>query len=589
MSSRKVKSSPKIYISDKKLIRKYVLEALEDVANIVGDTLGPGGHNVLLESELHGIPSKNTKDGVSVFKELGAYDPYKHLIIEQTRDVALRTVAEAGDGTTTATILANALIKGLYNYIDKNPRVSPQKIAREIKRCLKEDIAPFIDKNTIKINNKNKKILREVAKISSNGDDEMADAVMGCFKEIGFSENSHVTIQELSGPDGYEVTKIEGLPIPIGYEESIGKFGPAFINDHSNQRCFLEKPVFLLYNGMVSDLVQFQTILGDMANEWHSGTSEYKNCVFVAHGFNQDVLTQLAVNFAHPSAMNILPLVSPISQIHNSQTDFLYDLSAFTGAKVFGLDNAVSAGTVDDLGHGMEHFECYRFRSTAVGEPDEVLIEERAEQLEQRIKNAESKIEKLLLEERLGKITNGIAKLKVYAGSSGELKEKHDRAEDAVCAVRAALSGGALPGGGRVLIDLAMHLASTYEDDSIISNVIIPSLIEPVNRLLNNAGYEGEDAEEILKKLMTTKSQVFDLENHEFGTASKLGLYDARKAVEQAITNAIGIASVMGTMSGIVCFPRDDHFERQEAAADREFMKNVDNAGKIKNEANNRP
>jgi len=589
MSVRKVKTSPKLCISDKKRIRTYVLETLDWVASMVGSTLGPGGYNVLLESELHGIPSKNTKDGVSVFKELGAWDTFEHLIIEQTRDVALRTVAEAGDGTTTATILANAFIKGMYAYIDNHPRMSPQKVAREIKRCLKEDVLPFVEKSTIKITTKNQKILKDVARISANGDTEMAEAVIRCFDTIGFSENSHVTISELSGPDSYEVEPIQGLPIPIGYEESIGKFGPAFINDQSNQRCFLDKPVFLLYNGMVTDLVQFQSVLQDMANEWHSGQSEYKNCVFVAHGFNQDVLTQLAVNFAHPSAMNILPLVSPMSQMHNSQTDFLYDLAAFTGASVFGLDNQASAGTVDDLGRGMESFECYRFRSTVVGEPDDALIEERAEQLETRIKSAESKIEKILLEERLGKITSGIAKLKIYAGSSGELKEKHDRAEDAVCAVRAAIAGGALPGGGRTLIDLSLELASKHDEDSIVTNVIVPALIEPVNRLLENAGYEEESANEVLTNLMTKKNKLYDLENHKYGTAKQLGLYDARRAVEQAITNAIGIASVMGTMSGIVCFPRDDQFEKQEAAADREFMKNMDNANSMRNEANERP
>jgi chaperonin GroEL len=589
MSNRKVKSSPKIYISDRNKIRQYVLRTMDRIAHIVGSTLGPGGQNVLLESELHGIPSKNTKDGVSVFKELGAYDPVEHAITEQCRDVALRTVAEAGDGTTTATILSNALIRSMYKYIEDNPKVSPQKVAREIKKCLKDDIAPFIEKEAIKITTKNKKVLKDVAKISANGDTEMANAVMDCFDIIGYSESSHVTIQELAGPDGYEVSKIEGLPIPIGFEESIGKFGPSFINDQSNQRCSLDKPVFLLYNGMVNDLVQFQPVLSDVANEWHSGQSEHKNVVFVAHGFSQDVLTQLAINFAHPGAINILPLSSPIMQMHNSQTDFLYDLAAFTGAKVFGLDNAPSAGTLEDLGHSMTHFECYRFRSTVVGEPDEVLIEERADQLETRIKNAESKIEKIILEERLGKITNGIAKLKVFAGSSGELKEKHDRAEDAVCAVRAAISDGALPGGGRILIDISLMLATKYSEDDIITNVIVPSLIEPVNRLLDNAGYLEEEAEEVLTNLMKDKKKVYDLENHVYGTANQLGLFDARRAVEQAITNAIGIASIMGTMAGIVVYPRDDQFEQQEAAADREFMNSVEHAKGLKNEANERP
>ena len=588
MSNRKVKSSPKIFLSDRKKIREYVLRTMNEIADIVGSTLGPGGQNVLLESELFGIPSKNTKDGVSVFKSLGYNDPYMHLITEQTREVASKTAAEAGDGTTTATILSNAFITSLFKYIQDNPKVSPQKVAREMKRSLKEDILPYITENTINITNKNQTVLKNVATISSNGDKEMAAAVIECFKQVGFGDSSHVTIQELSGNDKYEVELIEGFPIGIGFEESIGKFGNAFINDQGNQRCTMDKPLFLLYNGMVTDIIQFQPIMEEMSIKWSNGESDYKNLIFVAHGFNQNVLTQLAMNFANPNTVNIVPLKTPMSQITNSQTDFLLDLAAFTGATVFGMDNNVAAGGMEDLGHGMENFECYRFRSTVVGEPDEVLIEERSEQLEQRIKTAESKIEKILIQERLGKITNGIAKLKIYSGSSGELKEKHDRAEDAVCAVRATISDGALPGGGRILIDLSMMLANKYEKDSIVMNVLVPGLIEPVRKLIENAGYSEEEFKTIVSKLMGKKNHVYDLENHKYGTAKALGLYDARKAVEEAISNAIGIATIMGTMSGIVAFPRDNQLEMDEASAEMEFRRVNSRASEYTNEANNR-
>jgi len=587
--SKKVKSSSKLFISDKEKIRNYVLTTMNDIARIVGSTLGPGGENVLIESDLHGIPSKNTKDGVSVFKSLGYSDPFRHLIMEQTRDVASKTASEAGDGTTTATILANAFITNLFGYIKANPKMSPQKVAREMKAVLREDILPFIEENTIKVNTKNKKVLKDVATVSANGDSEMATAVIKCFEEVGFGESSHVTIQELSGPDGYDVEVIEGLPIPIGFEESIGKFANAFINDQGNQRCVLEKPLFLLYNGMVNDTVQFNNILEEMGQGWADGKSDYKNLVFVSHGFDQSVLTALAMNFANPGTINIVPLITPMSQIANSQTDFLMDLGAFTGATVFGMDNNASEAAMSDLGIGMEQFECYRFRATVVGECDEVLIEERADQLEQRVKSAESKIEKILLQERLGKLTNGIAKLKVFAGSSGELKEKHDRAEDAVCAVRATISDGALAGGGRTLLDLSMLLAKKHGENSVAMNVLVPSLIEPVNRLLANAGYNPDDATEIITTLMSKKTQVFDLENHEFGSAKKLGLYDAKKAVEEAITNAIGIATVMGTMSGIVCYPRDNQAELDDASEEREFQRVNNKASEYKNEANHRP
>jgi len=590
MSTKKVKSSAKLFISDKKKIREYVLKAMAEVANMVGGTLGPGGENVLIESDLHGIPSKNTKDGVTVFKSLGHVDPFIHVIMEQTRDVALRTAAEAGDGTTTATILANAFIRSLFEYTGKNPKMSPQRIAREIKKCLRDDILPFIEENTIRITPKNRKLLEEVATISANGDSDMAKSVIECFKRLEFGASSHVTIQELSGPEGYSVELIEGLPIPIGYEESIGKFGNAFINDRGNQRCDMDKPLFLLFNGMVGDLVQFQPIMQLMADLWSAGESEYKNLIFVSHGFSENVLTDLAMNFANPNSINIVPIRTPMDQIVNSQTEFLMDLAAFTGATVFGMDNNVSNAEMKDLGHGMEKFEMYRFRSTVVGESDEVLVEERAEQLDQMIQNAESKIEKILLEERLGKLTKGIAKLKIYAGSNADLKEKHDRAEDAVCAVRAAINHGALPGGGRTLIDIALMLASKHKPDSPIQDVLVPALIMPVKKLLENAGYPDEEVEQIVADLMTTKANhVYDVNKHKFGTAKQLGLFDARKAVEEAVTNAIGIASVMGTMSGMVVYPRDNQLELAEAQAEQEFRRVTGNAERYENPANERP
>ena len=590
MSTKKVKSSAKLFISDKNKIREYVLKAMSEIANIVGSTLGPGGCNILIESELHGVPSKNTKDGVTVFKSLGHQDPFIHVIMEQTRDVALRTAAEAGDGTTTATILANAFINSLFEYTKNNPKMSPQRVAREIKKCLKDDILPFIEENTLYINTKNRKLLEDVATISANGDSDMAKAVIECFKKLEFGASSHVTIAELSGPEGYEVELIEGLPIPIGYEESIGKFGNAFVNDRGNQRCDMEKPLFLLYNGMVNDLIQFGPILERFAELYDAGESEHKNLVFVSHGFNEGVLTQLAMNFANPNSVNIVPLRTPMDQIVNSQTEFLLDLAAFTGATVFGMDNNISSAEMKDLGHGMEKFEMYRFRSTVVGEPDEVLVEERAEQLDQMVQNAESKIEKLLVEERLGKLTKGIAKLKVYAGSNADLKEKHDRAEDAVCAVRAAINHGALPGGGRILIDIALMLASKHKSDSPIQDVLVPGLIMPVKKLLENAGYSEEEVEQTISSLMTTKNKhVYDVNQHKFGTAKQLSLFDARKAVEEAVTNAIGIASVMGTMSGMVVEPRDNALELAEAQAENEFRRVTNNADSYINEANNRP
>jgi chaperonin GroEL len=587
--SRKVKSPAKMFTSDDKKLQKIIVETMDEIAGVVGKSLGPGGRVIIIESDLQGIPNKNTKDGVSIFRALGSHDPFKHLIIEQTRDAAIRTVNEAGDGTTTATVISAALIKNLFDFCSKNRRYSPQKVARIIARTLDETLVPSIRKQSIKITTKNQDLLERVATVSVNGDKDMAKAVIQAFEEVGYGASSHVTIQELSGPSGqYEVKLIEGFPVDKGYEESIGKFHPAFINDQGNQRCLLDKPLFILFDGNITDMVQIQPVLESIGEEYVSGKSEFKNVVIVAHNFSDQVLTQLAFNFPNPQTINIVPLTTPLSQIINGQLEFLMDISAFTGAKIFDMNNSLLDALPEDFGKNMEKIEIYRFRTTIVGEPDQLNVEDRASQISTRMNQSESKIEKILLEERLGKLTNGIAQLKIYGSSNAELKEKADRAEDAVCAVRAAISHGCLPGGCRVLINLLIGLLAETENKEIMQDVLIPSLAAPFYKLLDNAGYNVDEQQEILGKLLENKDLVYDVENGVFGKAKELGIFDATLAVEQALKNAVSIASVMGTLGGIVAFPRDGQLERQHALDEENFRQTLDNAENMRNEANER-
>lgn len=586
MSHRKVKTPAKQYTSDLKALEVLIIETMDDISNIVGSSLGPGGRNVIIESEVPDIPDKNTKDGVTIFRALGSEDAYKHLIIEQTRDVAVRTVNEAGDGTTTATIIASALIKQLFSFCRDNKKYSPQKVTRLIQEVVNKRLIPKIHDSSIKITNKNKSLLKKVATISANGDVEMAEAVIKAFDEVGYGSSSHVTIQELSGPSGYDVELIEGFPISKGYEESIGKFHAAFINDQAHQKCILEKPLFILFDGIMSDIVQVQDVLSKIGQEWVEGNSEYKNVVIVSHKFGDQVLTQLSLNFNNPNTINVVPLSTPMLPIANSELEFLKDLSAFTGAKIFDMVNPLVEATPDDFGQDMEKIEISRFRTTIVGDPESLNIETRANELEAQAKQSESKIERSIIEERLGKLTSGIAKLKIFGSSNGELKEKADRAEDAVCAVRAAISHGCVPGGCRLLVDLAMSLVN--DEEPVIQNIIIPSLFAPFYRLLDNAGYSNEEVEVILTQMIEDPKKTYDIENAKFGDAKKLGVLDAALAVEQALKNAVSISSVMGTLGGIIAYPRDNKLERDYARDEMNIADTLRNAGGV-NEANERP
>ena len=584
---RKVKTSPKLFVSDSKRLEKIVVDTMDRISEIVGSTMGPGGKNVLIESDYPGIPNKNTKDGVTVFQALGAANSYEHLIIEQARDAAKRTATEAGDGTTTATVLSAAMVRYLYDFCEHNPKYSPQKAARELNAIVRKELVPAIRDAATPITDDNLHLLRMVAKVSANGDDDMADAVIKAFELVGYGENSHVTIKEVSGPYGYEVSMIEGFPVPIGYEESIGKFHTAFINDQSNQRCFMEKPLFLLYDGQLNDLVTFNNLFQELSQGYVEGNSEYRNLVIFAHGYSDQVLTQLAFNFANPNTMNIVPMITPVAPFINAQLQFLMDLSAFTGAKIFGMKDRAADAKVTDLGAGMESFEAYRFRCTVVGSPEALNIEVRADQLRTQKSQSEGEAEKRWIEERLGKITSGIAKLTILGGSNGELKEAHDRCEDAVCAVRSAIAKGVLPGGCRMLLDLAMSLSESKSE--VVQQILIPSLMVPIYKLLDNAGYTEKETGEIIDQLDQNPELVYDVENGQFGKAEELGIFDSAPAVEEALKNAASIATVMGTIGGIVAYPRDNAMELSEAKEDAAFKRAVDDPEQFVNEANERP
>jgi len=592
MATKKVKSTSKMYMSDPKKIREMVVKTMTRISDIVGATLGPSGRVCLIESDFDGIPNKNTKDGVTVFNSLGAENAYEHLIIEQTRDAATRTASEAGDGTTTATVLAAEMTKNLLDFCDRDKKFSPQRVVRILNRLLNRELLPYIQQASIKVDVNNQHLLKKVAQISANGDEEMANAVISAFELTGMSSNSHVTIQELSGPGGYNVKLVEGFPIPMGYEESIGKFHSVFINDQSNLRCVLEKPMFLLFDGQIHDLVMLHDTIEKIGQEYANGNADYKNLVVVSHGFSENVLTNLSFNFANPNTINIVPFVTPRNQIVNCQLNFLNDLAAFTGAKVFGMTSPLREATPESFGRNMERFEMYRFKSTVVGLPDQMDIEVRVDVLNQQAKDPESVAASIDLKERIGKLTSGIAKLEIFAGSSGELKEKHDRCEDAVCAVRATINHGALPGGCRTLTDLAANMYNLKSDDEqekkVAKEVLAESLMKPLEKLLDNAGYNRDEAAAIISNLFKDRNMVYDVEQMLFGKAEELGVFDATKAVEEALKNAMSIASVMGVMGGLVCHPRDNQLEREEAQKENAYRQAVENPYSSINEANER-
>jgi chaperonin GroEL len=590
LSYNKAKTAAKLITPKGDKLTKSVLDTMRIISDVVGATLGPGGRPVLIERAEQGLPPIITKDGVTVFRSLGFVDSAAHCLMEAARDTSIRTATEAGDGTTTATVLGEALVRYMHGYHKDNPKVSPQKVMRQILKTFREVIEPIVKEKSIKVNPlepEGRKLLHSVAKVSANGDVALADAVLECFDVAG--DDGNVTILEVgSGDSHYEVEQITGYPIAMGYEESCGRFLTKFINDPATQRCLLEDPVFVVYEGKITDISVVQDLMmkiGEAYNNYVTKTDDgwnwkWNNVVLVATGFSDTVLGHLALNFASPLTINVFPLLVPLSPIHNGQHKFLSDIAAITAAKILDSLNApIQTAGLEDLGVGVKGFEAGRFRSNIIGHADEALVLAHVEELRAALANPESEVDKILLQERVGKVTGGIAKLKVCGSTNGELKERRDRAEDAVCAVRGAIKHGCLPGGGWTLLYLVNELAKRFSGDPVVEEVLIPTLTTPFDLILTNCGFASEEINEVFHNLLDgiadNTRMVFDALEYKYGDAVEIGVLDSTPGVLEAIRNSFSMASTMGTVAATVVYARDREFERLEAAADADFERNA--------------
>jgi chaperonin GroEL len=590
MSYHKVKSVAKRVTAKGPALEKIVLSTMKLASDVVGATLGPGGMPVLIERQEHAMPPVITKDGVTVFRSLGFEDSTAHVVMEAARDAAVRTASEAGDGTTTATVLSEAIVRRMSAFVAGNPRTSPQRIVRRLESVFRDKIEPVIKEVARRPADEEERgsLLYSVAKTSANGDGDLADRVLECYDLVG--DDGNVTIVEVTGPSGYEVEAIDGYSIGVGYEESCARFYQKFINDPGTMSVKMAKPVFLLYHGKITEIQSLRFILEGIGELWQDAGFHH-NVVVVATGFSESVLSNLAVNFAHPTTINVFPLLAPQTIDPNSQLHFLEDVAALTGAKVLDPMNApLDKAAIQDLGYGegLNAFEATRGRSTIIGfvKDQEAAIAARAEDLRVLADCAVSELDKILTLERLGKLTNGIAKLKVLGVSNGETKEKRDRAEDAVCAVRGAIRHGTLPGGGWTLLKVCSLLD---QEDPIIKDILIPALKEPVIRLLKNCGQTDEEIEGVIAKITAAaiggEPEIFDALEGRFVNAYEAGVVDSTPAVLEAIRNSLSIASLLGTLGGTIVFGRDTDLERSEARETANFLRNIEEG----NAANERP
>lgn len=574
MQYQKAKSVSKEVLGRGPKLKDLILKTMETCANVVGSTLGPGGMSVIIERQEENLPPIVTKDGVTVFRNIGFESSAAHVLMESVRDAANRTAAEAGDGTTTATLLAYAIVKSTMEFCEANPKYSPQRVVRTIQKYFDTEIEPFVRNESLKVSmakEAGQRSLHAVARVSANGDTELADAVLECFRIVGADGN--VTLVEKSGHSRYEVEQVEGYAIQGGYEDSAGKLAQGFVNDIGRQMVKLEKPLVILYHGRINDTYTALTLFEKIAQGAQNQECSH-NVVLMATGFGHMVIEDLFGNFQDPRSPNIYPLVVPLTPSATGQFDFLADMRALTGGKIFDpVHHPLEHAQLEELGT-CDLFEANRFRSTVIGYRDQLLIEERVEELKAMLKTDLSQLDSQLVQERLGKITQGIARLKIVGSSSGDLRERRDRAEDAIMAVRGAMRHGVLPAGGKILIRLA-EMAGMSED-KVVKGVLEEALLYPVARLFINAGFDVEEFNELIQELqMSEPATVYDLLESKFVNAFESGLLDSTPAVLEALRNSISIATQVGTNGGIIVFKRDHEYERKEAQATADFLRNA--------------
>lgn len=570
---RKPKSAPKIVLPANDILKQKITEIVNKVSSLVGSTLGPNGSTVLIERADPGLPPLMTKDGVTVIKEVTESDDVKQAILETYRSAAISTVENAGDGTTSCVILAGSILDKLNKYLSKNKKISPQYAARELQLYLNSEIIPYIEKSSLKIDYKNaEELLFKVAKVSTNGDEDLTKMIMEAYSLVG--DSGHITVVEESGMPGFDILKTDGYPFEKGFEQSLGMFCNEFINDNDGNKIVLENPHYLLIDGKVLELNPLVPFLSLVEQEFQKGLVS-PNIVIMAHGFSKEVIAKLAQWWKVEGALKILPCATPADMLVNSQYDFLKDMAAFTGGKIFNpLTNPLHNAVIQDLGKPSVSFESQRYKSVVHGTGNERTVLIRVNELKAQAKQpSATPLAKSILEERAGRLSGGIAKLVIRGVSEAHTRETRDRAEDAICAIRGAVKSGVLPGGCRILLNLSL-MAETHSSE-LIREVIASSLREPLFKLLINCGLSASEIAEIVEHLVNNPGQVYDAAKSVFGSPLELDLLDSTPAVKEAIRSAVSISSLLSTLGGVIVFARDNALETNEALAFHSKMKEL--------------
>lgn len=505
--------------------RDAIKRGVDALANAVKVTLGPRGRNVII-SKSFGAPQV-TKDGVTVAKEIELEDALENMGAQMVKEVASKTNDLAGDGTTTATVLAQAIVKeGLKNVA---AGANPMDLKRGIDKAV-EAIVANLEKQTTKVGNSSE-MIKQVASISSNNDDLIGELIAKAFGKVG--KEGVITVEESKGTETY-VDVVEGMQFDRGY------LSPYFVTDAEKMQTELENPMILLYDKKISSMKDLLPVLEPVAQQG-------KSLLIIAEDVDGEALATLVVNKLRGS-LKIAAVKAP--GFGDRRKAMLEDIAILTGGTViseergFTLENA----TIDMLGSA-ETVTIDKDNTTIVngaGEKDN--IKGRVNQIKAQIETTTSDYDKEKLQERLAKLAGGVAVLYVGAASEIEMKEKKDRVDDALHATRAAVEEGIVAGGGVALvraIEVLKKLTTDTLDEATGIQIVARAIEAPLRTIVENAGGEGSVV--INKVLEGKKNFGYDAKSQTYVDMIKAGIIDPKKVTRIALENAASVAGMILT------------------------------------------
>ncbi|MDP9087426.1 MAG: chaperonin GroEL [Pseudomonadota bacterium] len=499
------------------------------LANAVKITLGPKGRNAVLDKSF-GAPTV-TKDGVSVAKEIELKDKFENMGAQMVKEVASRTSDEAGDGTTTATVLAQAIIReGLKSVASgMNPM--------DLKRGIDQAVAVVTEElNKLSKPCKDPKAIAQVGTISANADENVGKTIADAMAKVG--KEGVITIEEGSGLDS-ELEVVEGMQFDRGY------LSPYFINNQQSQSTELEKPLILLVDKKISNIRELLPVLEAVAKAG-------RQLLIVAEDVEGEALATLVVNTMR-GIVKVAAVKAP--GFGDRRKAMLQDIAVLTGGTVISDETGLKLekATLDDLGEAKKVHVDKENTTIIDGDGKPADIKARVESIRQQIEETTSDYDKEKLQERVAKLSGGVAVIKVGAATELEMKEKKARVEDALHATRAAVEEGVVPGGGVALVRAWKALSSltgANEDQTTGIKILARAIEEPLRQIVTNA---GEDAAVVLAKVREGKGTFgYNAATGEYGDMIEMGILDPTKVTRLALQYAASVSGLFLTTEAMI-------------------------------------